>query len=168
MAQQLQKSNMMKVLIVTNDIKLLQIFKSELATRYPLLDEIAVIDSGSSDKTREIAASFGADFLCYVTASEHLRLPTLEDVREGVVATRIAAHAADIAKGIKKAIEWDAKISTARKERDWKKQIELAIDPRRPGQMRRKFKSSIPDVCTMCSQYCSLKLMDSAKKALKR
>ena len=115
-----------------------------------------------------VAASFGADFLCYVTASEHLRLPTLEDVREGVIATRIAAHAADIAKGIKKAIEWDAKISTARKKRDWKKQIELAIDPRRPGQMRRKFKSSVPDVCTMCSQYCSLKLMDSAKKALKR
>ena len=115
-----------------------------------------------------VAASFGADFLCYVTASEHLRLPTLEDVREGVIATRIAAHAGDIAKGIKKAIEWDAKISTARKKRDWKKQIELAIDSRRPGQMRRKFKSSLPDVCTMCSQYCSLKLMDSAKKALKR
>ena len=113
-----------------------------------------------------VAASFGADFLCYVTASEHLRLPTIEDVREGVIATRIAAHAADIAKGIKNSIEWDRKISIARKKRDWKKQIELAIDSERPKKMRRESKSTATDVCSMCSQYCSLKLMDSAKKGL--
>lgn len=114
------------------------------------------------------AASYGADFLCYVTRSEHLRLPTLEDVREGVITTRIAAHAADIAKGIKKAIDHDAKISTARRKRNWREQIELAIDRERPGKMRRKFKSSAKDVCTMCSEYCSMKLMDSAKKVLKK
>jgi phosphomethylpyrimidine synthase len=111
-----------------------------------------------------VAASYGADFLCYVTSSEHLRLPTIEDVKEGVIVTRIAAHAADIAKGIKRAMEWDIKISTARKRRNWKKQIELAIDPQRPKEMRRKFKSGTSDVCTMCSQYCSLKLMNSTKK----
>ncbi len=107
-----------------------------------------------------IAASFGADFLCYVTRSEHLRLPTFEDVKEGVIAARIAAHAADIAKGIKKAMDWDIKMSTARKRRDWKKQIELAIDPQLPEAVRRQSKSSIADVCTMCSQYCSLKLSE--------
>lgn len=111
-----------------------------------------------------VAASYGADFLCYVTASEHLRLPTIEDVREGVIATRIAAHAADIAKGIKAAMKWDIKMSTARKRRDWKSQIQLAIDPQLPGQIRRKSKSNIADVCTMCSRYCSLKMMDAVKK----
>ena len=115
-----------------------------------------------------VAASCGADFLCYVTASEHLRLPTIEDVREGVIATRIAAHVADIAKGIKNSAEWDKKISIARKRRDWKKQIELAIDPQRPKEIRSQARSNIADVCTMCSQYCSLKLMDSAKKSLNK
>ncbi len=107
-----------------------------------------------------MAAAYGADFLCYVTRSEHLRLPTLEDVREGVIASRIAAHAADIAKGVKGALDWDREISRARRRRDWNKQIELAIDPRRPGKMRRATKSGIADACTMCSQYCSLKLTE--------
>ena len=111
-----------------------------------------------------VAAASGADFLCYVTCSEHLRLPTIEDVKEGVIATRIAAHAADIAKGTAKAMDLDIKISTARKKRDWKKQIQLAIDPQRPEKIRRQSKSNISDVCSMCSEYCSLKLMDSIKK----
>lgn len=115
-----------------------------------------------------VAAAYGADFLCYVTPSEHLRLPTLEDVREGVVACRIAAHAADIAKGIERAMDWDVQISRARKRRDWKKQIELAIDPQRPKAVRRKSKSNITDVCTMCGQYCSLKLMEQAKAGLRK
>jgi phosphomethylpyrimidine synthase len=109
------------------------------------------------------AASYGADFLCYVTASEHLRLPTIKDVREAVIVARIAAHAGDVAKGLKPAIEWDAQISRARKRRDWKKQIKLAIDPVQPEKLRRKFKSSATDVCSMCAQYCSLKLMDQMK-----
>lgn len=135
----------------------------------PLVTDVAPgYDHITSAIGGAVAAAHGADFLCYVTRSEHLRLPTIEDVREGVITTRIAAHAADIAKGIKKAMDWDIKISTARKRRDWKKQIELAIDPLRPKRMHRKSKSNIADVCTMCSQYCSLKLMDSAKKALNK
>ncbi|MCQ9208267.1 MAG: phosphomethylpyrimidine synthase ThiC [Omnitrophica bacterium] len=114
-----------------------------------------------------VAATHGADFLCYVTRSEHLRLPSLEDVREGVVVTRIAAHAADLAKGRKKALDWDIRISAARKKRDWKKQIKLAIDPQRPAKVRRQSRSNITDACTMCSEYCSLKLMEQAKSKLK-
>jgi len=107
-----------------------------------------------------LAASFGADFLCYVTPSEHLRHPTFEDVREGVVASKIAAHAADLVKKVKSALEWDKKMSTARKQRDWKRQIELSIDPDKAKDYRN---SSIPhliDVCTMCGKYCSIKLME--------
>lgn len=110
-----------------------------------------------------VACAYGADFLCYVTASEHLRLPTIEDVRQGVIVTRIAAHAGDVAKGIRQAIEWDAQISRARKRRNWKKQISLAIDPAQPKKLRRNFKSSASDVCSMCGQFCSLKLMDQIK-----
>lgn len=105
-----------------------------------------------------IAGAAGADFLCYVTPAEHLRLPTLEDVREGVIATRIAAHAADIAKGIPGAIAWDQEISTARSLRDWQRQFDLAIDPKKPRAYR---KASMPrenDVCTMCGEYCSIKV----------
>ena len=88
-----------------------------------------------------IAASFGADFLCYVTPSEHLRHPSVEDVREGVVASKIAAHAADLVKKVKSAIEWDKAMTVARKARDWKKQIELSIDPDKARDYR---DSSIP------------------------
>ncbi|MDP2912935.1 MAG: phosphomethylpyrimidine synthase ThiC [Candidatus Omnitrophota bacterium] len=112
-----------------------------------------------------IAASKGADFLCYVTPSEHLRLPTLEDVREGVIASKIAAHAADIAKGIKGAIDWDIAISKARKERNWEKQFALAIDSARPKKYRAQSKPGEKDVCTMCSDYCSIKM---AEKCFKR
>ncbi len=134
----------------------------------PLVTDVAPgYDHITSAIGGAIAAASGADFLCYVTRSEHLRLPAIEDVREGVVVCRIAAHTADIAKGIKGAAEWDKEISRARKRRDWKKQLELAIDPERPKKMRRKFKANTSDVCSMCSQYCSLKIMESAKKALK-
>ncbi|MFH0790342.1 MAG: phosphomethylpyrimidine synthase ThiC [Candidatus Omnitrophota bacterium] len=114
-----------------------------------------------------IAASYGADFLCYVTCSEHLRLPTIEDVKEGVITARIAAHAADIAKGIKKAFDWDREISLARQKRDWKKQIELAIDPERPKQMRQGILPNTQDVCTMCSDYCSLKIMEKVRSSIR-
>ena len=112
-----------------------------------------------------IAASKGADFLCYVTPSEHLRLPTLEDVREGVIASRIAAHAADIAKGVKGAILRDIAISKARKERNWEKQFALAIDAVKPKKYRATSKPGVKDVCTMCSDYCSIKM---AEKCFKR
>lgn len=107
-----------------------------------------------------LAASLGADFLCYVTPSEHLRHPSLEDVREGVVASKIAAHAADIAKGITKATLWDKKMSQARKKRDWKKQIALSVDPDKARFYRTSSKPQVRDVCTMCGRYCSIKLME--------
>jgi len=112
-----------------------------------------------------LAGSKGADFLCYVTPSEHLRLPTIEDVKEGVVASKIAAHAADIAKGVKGAIEWDINISKARRARRWKEQFKLAIDEIKPKQYRDTSKPGAEDVCTMCSEYCSIKI---AEKCLKK
>ncbi|MCQ4970225.1 phosphomethylpyrimidine synthase ThiC, partial [Enterobacteriaceae bacterium DFI.7.85] len=74
-----------------------------------------------------IAATYGASFLCYVTPAEHLRLPNLEDVKEGIIASRIAAHAADIAKGVKGAADWDNKMSTARKKLDWEEMFRLCL-----------------------------------------
>ena len=112
-----------------------------------------------------IAGSCGADFLCYVTPSEHLRLPTLEDVKEGVIAAKIAAHASDLAKGIEGAMDWDVNISKARAKRDWKKQFELAIDRAKPKKYRDVSHPGVEDVCTMCSEYCSIKM---AEKCLKR
>ncbi len=104
-----------------------------------------------------IAARAGADFLCYVTPSEHLRLPTIEDVREGVMASRIAGHAADIAKGLKGAMEQDNQMARARRALDWQKQIQLSVDPQRARKLR---ESSLPkesDVCTMCGELCAIK-----------
>ena len=110
------------------------------------------------------AASSGADFLCYVTPAEHLRLPTLEDVREGVIATRIAAHIGDISKGVKGALEWDLEMARMRKKRDWEKQIKLAINPPLARKMREESKPHLSDVCTMCGEYCALKLVEEALK----
>jgi len=107
-----------------------------------------------------IAATAGADFLCYVTPAEHLRHPSKQDVREGVVASKIAAHAADIVKGVPGALEWDKKMSIARKKRDWKKQISLSVDPDKAKEFRASSKPHVTDVCTMCGNYCSIKLMD--------
>ncbi len=112
-----------------------------------------------------IAASNGADFLCYVTPAEHLRLPTLEDVRDGVAASKIAAHAADIAKGVTGAIEWDIAMSKARKARDWDKQFALAIDREKPRRYRKASKPGAKDVCSMCGEFCSIK---TAEKCFKR
>ena len=109
-----------------------------------------------------LAAEAGADFLCYVTPGEHLKLPDLEDVRQGVVATRIAAHAADIAKGLPGAVEWDVAMSKARKRLDWEEQIRLSMDPERAKQIREEGKPHIQDVCSMCGEYCAIKLVREA------
>jgi len=111
------------------------------------------------------AASSGADFLCYVTAGEHLRLPTLEDVRQGVVVTRIAAHIGDISKGVKGAMEWDRKMAEMRKKRDWEKQIGLAIDPALARKMRAESKPHLSDVCTMCGKYCAIKIVEKVLRS---
>jgi phosphomethylpyrimidine synthase len=103
-----------------------------------------------------VAASFGADFLCYVTPSEHLSLPDLEDVRQGIIASKIAAHAADIAKGVAKAEELDDQISFARKKFDWEKMINLSLDPERARKKRGAVESDYKK-CTMCGEYCAMR-----------
>ena len=104
-----------------------------------------------------LAGKAGADFLCYVTPAEHLCLPSLDDVKQGVIASRIAAHVADLAKGIKSAHEWDAKMGKARKNLDWNAQAELAIDPELVVETRGKNPSSEKEACTMCGKFCAMK-----------
>lgn len=106
-----------------------------------------------------IAASAGADYLCYVTPAEHLGLPGPDEVRQGVIASLIAAHAADIMKFPGRALQWDNKMSQARRSLDWKAQRELAIDPDRFDEIRNKYKSS-SDACSMCGDLCALKIVD--------
>ncbi|MCD6408212.1 phosphomethylpyrimidine synthase ThiC [bacterium] len=107
-----------------------------------------------------IAGWYGADFLCYVTPSEHLSLPGCEEVVEGVIAARIAAHVADIGKGIKGSAEWDFEMDIARTERNWEKERELSIDPEKFDKLRKKFPTSEKDVCTMCGKYCAIKIVE--------
>jgi phosphomethylpyrimidine synthase len=104
-----------------------------------------------------LAATCGADFLCYVTPAEHLRLPGVEDVRQGVIASRIAAHAADIANGLPGARDWDDAMSRARKARDWNRQFELAIDPELAKRSRASALPRHDSVCTMCGEFCALR-----------
>lgn len=111
-----------------------------------------------------VAGMYGADFICYVTPSEHLGLPGVEEVIEGVVAARIAAHTADIAKKIPSAIEWDMEMDIARKERKWEKQKKLSIDPEKFEKLYRKYTPSERDVCTMCGKYCALKIVEKSLK----
>lgn len=124
----------------------------------PLVTDIAPgYDHITSAIGGAIAASAGADFLCYVTPAEHLRLPDLNDVKEGLIASKIAAHAADIAKGIPGAIEWDHAMSKARGELDWKRMFDLAIDPQKAREYRA---SSLPldeNSCTMCGDLCPIR-----------
>jgi phosphomethylpyrimidine synthase len=109
-----------------------------------------------------LAAYFGADFLCYVTPSEHLSLPTVEDVREGVVASKIAAHAADVARG--RGAKWDREMSVARKSFNWERMFELSVDPERAAERRRKRRSKSPEVCSMCGNLCAMKVVDKILK----
>jgi len=111
-----------------------------------------------------IAASAGADFLCYVTPGEHLRLPTPEEVREGVIAARIAAHAGDIGKGLPGALHWDREMSQARKQLDWEKQLTLSIDPGHARRVREQSQPHEEKACTMCGEYCAVKLVEEALK----
>ncbi len=104
-----------------------------------------------------VAGMAGADFLCYVTPAEHLRLPSLDDVKEGVIASRIAAHAADIARGHPGAIEWDHEISRAKTELDWEKMIGLCIDPVKAGEYRKSLPATQERLCSMCGEYCAIK-----------
>jgi phosphomethylpyrimidine synthase len=106
-----------------------------------------------------IAAAAGADFLCYVTPAEHLGLPSVDDVREGVIASLIAAHAADIAKGVKGAMQRDLSMAKARKTLNWEEQIGLSIDPVKAERYRHEKNADDEDACTMCGRFCAMKLV---------
>jgi len=124
----------------------------------PLVTDIAPgYDHITSAIGGAVAASSGADFLCYVTPAEHLRLPTIEDVKEGVIAARIAAHAGDIARGTVSARDWDDKMAIARKNLDWQGQCDLSIDPETSRRRRAETNPEDDSVCTMCSAMCSIK-----------
>jgi phosphomethylpyrimidine synthase len=105
-----------------------------------------------------LAAYFGADFLCYVTPSEHLSLPTADDVKEGVIASRIAAHAADVAKG--RGAAWDRRMSEARKAFEWERMFSLSLDPEKARSYRARRGSASPKVCSMCGDLCAMKMVD--------
>jgi phosphomethylpyrimidine synthase len=110
-----------------------------------------------------MAAVAGADFLCYVTPSEHLGLPDEEDVIQGIMASRIAAHAADIVKGIPEARQKDLDMSLARQKLDWQNQQALAIDPERFKQVRSRVKTA-GKACTMCGDFCAIELASDITK----
>lgn len=107
-----------------------------------------------------VAAMNGAAFLCYVTPAEHLRLPDLDDVKEGIIASKIAAHAADIAKGLPGATDWDLQMDKARKVLDWEKMFDVAIDPEKARRYRESSKPEKEDTCSMCGNFCAVKNMN--------
>ncbi|SNR76032.1 phosphomethylpyrimidine synthase ThiC [Desulfurobacterium atlanticum] len=115
-----------------------------------------------------IAAKAGADFLCYVTPAEHLALPDVNDVREGLIASKIAGHAADIVKGVPGAIDWDVAMAKARDELDWEKQFELAIDPDKAREYREKrAPKKDEETCSMCGNLCAVKTFNERVKKSK-
>lgn len=127
----------------------------------PLVTDVAPgYDHITSAIGGAIAATYGADFLCYVTPAEHLRLPNLDDMKEGIVAAKIAAHAADIAKGIKGARQWDNEMSKARQELNWEKMFTLALDDEKPRRYRKESTPHHEDSCTMCGKMCSMRNMN--------
>jgi phosphomethylpyrimidine synthase len=109
-----------------------------------------------------IAGAAGADFLCYVTPAEHIRLPNIEDVKEGVIASKIAAHAADVAKGVKGAIDKDIAMAKRRKALDWNGQIELSLNPEKVKQWRAEVPPAESQVCSMCGEFCAIKTVEEA------
>ena len=127
----------------------------------PLVTDIAPgYDHITSAIGGAIAAANGADFLCYVTPAEHLRLPDLQDMKDGIIASKIAAHAADIAKGVKGAREWDKRMAYARRALDWEAQFKEAIDPEKAKAYRESSMPEISETCTMCGEMCAVKNMN--------
>jgi phosphomethylpyrimidine synthase len=107
-----------------------------------------------------VAGWHGASFLCYVTPAEHLRLPNLDDVKEGIVAAKIAAHAADIAKGIPGATDRDNEMSRARQALDWERMFSLAIEPEKARRYRKEAPPDREDSCSMCGSFCAMRNMN--------
>lgn len=124
----------------------------------PLVTDIAPgYDHITSAIGGALACAKGVDFLCYVTPAEHLRLPNLDDMKEGIIAAKIAAHAGDIAKNVKGAREWDNKMSKARADLDWCEMFRLAIDPEKAKRYRDESTPTHEDSCTMCGKMCSMR-----------
>ena len=127
----------------------------------PLVTDIAPgYDHITSAIGGAIAAANGADFLCYVTPAEHLRLPSVSDVKEGIIAVKIAAHAADLAKGIPGARDWDDRMSRARQKIDWDAMFEEAIDREKAEEYVASAQPSDPHTCTMCGKMCAVRNMN--------
>ena len=126
----------------------------------PLVTDIAPgYDHITSAIGGTLAAASGADFLCYVTPAEHLALPTIEDVHTGVITARIAAHAADLVKNVPGARDWDRKMAEARKQLDWKAQMDLAIDPELAREKRGARNPEDEGACSMCGDYCAVEII---------
>ncbi len=131
----------------------------------PLVTDIAMgYDHIAAAIGGAVAGAAGADFLCYVTPAEHIRLPNIEDVKEGVIASKIAAHAADIAKGVPGALERDRKMAACRKNLDWSGQIGLSLDPERVKKWRSEIPLAEQDVCSMCGEFCAIRKVERALK----
>lgn len=129
----------------------------------PLVTDIAMgYDHIAAAIGGAIGGAAGADFLCYVTPSEHIRLPNIEDVKEGVIASKIAAHAADIAKGVKGAIDLDIEMAKRRKALDWNGQIELSLNPEKVKSWRAEVPPTESEVCSMCGEFCAIKTVEEA------
>ncbi len=127
----------------------------------PLVTDIAPgYDHITSAIGGALAAMHGADFLCYVTPAEHLRLPSAEDVKEGIMASRIAAHAGDLAKGLPGAMDKDLTMSLARKNLDWEGQFAASIDPEKAREYKESSQPSKDGVCTMCGDFCAVKRVE--------
>ncbi|NOZ68386.1 MAG: phosphomethylpyrimidine synthase ThiC [Deferribacteres bacterium] len=131
----------------------------------PLVTDIAMgYDHIAAAIGGAVGGAAGADFLCYVTPSEHIRLPNIEDVREGVIASKIAAHAADIAKGVRGAMDIDREMARRRKALDWNGQIELSLNPEKVKSRRSEVPPAEAQVCSMCGEFCAIKTVEEALK----
>jgi phosphomethylpyrimidine synthase len=129
----------------------------------PLVTDVAMgYDHIAAAIGGAIAGAAGADFLCYVTPAEHIRLPSVDDVIEGIIALRIAAHAADIARGIPSAIEKDRRMAECRKRLDWNGQIASSLNPDRIRQWRAEVPPSEQEVCSMCGEFCAIRIVERA------
>lgn len=129
----------------------------------PLVTDIAMgYDHIAAAIGGAIAGAAGADFLCYVTPAEHIRLPNIEDVKEGLIASKIAAHAADIARGVPYAIELDKKMARCRKNLDWNGQIALSFNPDKVREWRAEVPPTEKEVCSMCGEFCAIRTVEKA------
>jgi len=132
----------------------------------PLVTDIAMgYDHIAGAIGGAVAGAAGADFLCYVTPAEHIRLPNVEDVRDGVIASKIAAHAADIAKGIPSAMDRDNRMARCRKALDWEGQAALSFNPERVRRWRAEVPPSDSEVCSMCGEFCAIRTVERALRS---